>query len=317
MKYATITGIGSFLPGKPVGNDFFAKYLDTTDEWIQSRTGIKTRYFIDQDVKLVDLALPACKQALENAKKTINDIDMIILATTTPDRFMPATACKLQELLGAKNIPAFDIQAVCSGFVYALNLAETFINAGKQENILVVGADIYSRILDFNDRGTCILFGDGAGAVVLSASDTPGILASNFYADGSQSEIIKTDGFVNKQNLIGKACFEMDGQKVFKLAIKTMEESSLQVCQDAKVDINDITYLVAHQANLRILNTLGNRLKIDPSKVVQTVTEHANTSAASIPLALYSIWDKLQEKDLVLMTAAGGGFTWGSVLWQV
>ncbi|MBF2735833.1 MAG: ketoacyl-ACP synthase III [Betaproteobacteria bacterium AqS2] len=318
-RRATISGVGGELPGEPVGNAHFASYLDTDDAWIVSRTGIEARHRAPADMSLVDLALPAAERALASAKVKAAELDLIIMATTTPDQFMPATACLLQARLdGAAGCPAFDVQAVCSGFVYALQLADAAVRAGQAERVLVVGADMYSRILDYQDRGTCILFGDGAGAAVVTATETEGtgIAAVDLHADGRLAAIIETPGRVSGQRLEGTGAFAMDGPQVYKVAIEKMAESARAVCDQAAVAPADLAWLVAHQANLRIIDRVAKDLGLADERVVRTVARHANTSAASIPLALASVWDRIVPGDWVLFTAAGGGFTWGSVLWR-
>lgn len=319
MRHATLSGIGSELPGAPVGNDFFASYLDTDDAWIVSRTGISQRHRAAAGTSLVEIAQPAAERALASAGVRPDDVDMLIVATTTPDQVMPATACFLQAALGISNdCPAYDIQAVCSGFVYALQQAAAAVESGQRERVLVVGADMYSRLLDYQDRSTCILFGDGAGAALVTArDDRPGIAAIDLHADGRLAGIIETPGRISEQRLQGGAgSFTMDGPKVYKVAIEKMAASARAACAQAGIDPGELGWLVAHQANLRIIDSLARDLGLQNERVVKTVAQHANTSAASIPLALASIWDCIEPGDWVLMTAAGGGFTWGSVLWQ-
>lgn len=320
MSRATISGVGGELPGAPVGNEHFASYLDTDDAWIVSRTGIEARHRAPAGASLVDLALPAAERALASAGVDAAALDLIVMATTTPDQVMPATACLLQARLGigAAGCPAFDVQAVCSGFVYALQLADAAVRTGQAGRVLVVGADMYSRILDYQDRGTCILFGDGAGAAVVTAApeEGPGIAAVDLHADGRLAALIETPGRVSGQRLEGPGAFRMDGPQVYKVAIEKMEESARAVCAKAGVAPGQVAWLVAHQANLRIIDRLARGLGLPDERVVRTVARHANTSAASIPLALASVWDRIAPGDWVLFTAAGGGFTWGSVLWR-
>ena len=319
LRHVALSGVGGYLPGPKVANDYFEKYLDTTDEWIRRRTGIKTRYFANAGSKVSELALPAASQAINRAGLTADDIELIIFATTTPDCFMPATACLLQQILCANTTntcPAFDVQAVCTGFVYGVSIGAAMIAAGTVDNALVIGADIYSRLLDMQDRSTCILFGDGAGAAVLIHSEQQGIEAVDLHADGKLAGLITTSGSIVKNQVADKIVFAMDGPKVYKAAVQTMIESAQKVCAQAGCSTQDIDWLVVHQANLRIIDSIAKAMDIDTRKVVRTVTEHANTSAASIPLGLNSIWDKIQPGERVLLTAAGGGFTWGSVLWQ-
>lgn len=315
-RHVTLSGIGGHLPNNLVGNDYFEQYLNTTDEWIRKRTGIANRYFAKPDTQVSQLALPAARQAIKQAGMDANDIELIIFATTTPDRCMPATACLLQSMLCANNCPAFDVQAVCSGFVYGISIATAMISASMANNALVIGADIYSRLLDMQDRSTCILFGDGAGAAVLTRSDRAGIEAVNLYADGRHADLITTTGPSSSTQSADKAVFTMDGPAVYKTAVLKMTESALQACEQAGCSPQDIDWLVVHQANLRIIDAIAKKLKIKQDKVVRTVVDHANTSAASIPLGLETIWERIKPDDLVLMTTAGGGFTWGSVLWR-
>lgn len=316
MTHSTITGIGTSLPERVVGNDFFSEYLDTSEEWISSRTGIKTRRFVEPGTQVAELALPAAQGAMEMAGMKATDVDLILFATTTPDRFMPSTACLLQGMLGSDGCPALDVQAVCSGFLYGLELADALVRSEKYERILLVGAEIYSRVLDFDDRSTCILFGDGAGAAVIAASDKPGIAAVNLGADGSLADVITMKGHVAKNEIVGDGFFRMDGPKVYKLAISAMERSARKACEEAGIEVSDIDWLVPHQANLRILDTLASRMGVDQEKVVRTVTDHANTSAASVPLALESIWERIKPGEWVMLSAVGGGLTWGSALWR-
>lgn len=313
--FATITGVGGHLPGAAVGNDHFAGTLETTAEWIETRTGIVSRNFAAADAEVADAALPAASQALERAGVAAAELDLIIFATTTPDRLMPATACLLQAKLGA-SCPAFDVQAVCSGFVYGLEIAAAMVAAGSYARILVVGADLYSRLLDFADRTTCVLFGDGAGAAVVEASAKPGIVASNLGADGKLADVITTAGRVNQGRVEGSGSFAMDGPLVYKVAVKVMAASARRACADAGLEPAALDWLVVHQANLRIINTLARELGIADARVVRTVAKHANTSAASIPLALSTIWGRIAPGEHVLLVAAGGGLTWGSVLWR-
>ena len=316
MSFSTITGIGGHLPGERFDNEHFTTHLDTSSEWIASRTGIHTRNFAPAGTLVADAALPAARQALERSGLEPGELDLIVFATTTPDRFMPATACLLQSKLCAGSCPAFDVQAVCSGFIYGLEIADAMIRSGKCQKVLVVGADLYSRLLDFQDRTTCVLFGDGAGAAVLEASSKAGIAAVNIHADGSQADAITTSGMLARNSVAGSGLFSMNGPLVFKLAVRVMAQSARQACADAAIEPSELDWLVAHQANLRIINSLASSLDIADEKVVRTVGEHANTSAASIPLALCSIWDQLEPGAWVLLTAAGGGLTWGSALWR-
>lgn len=312
--FATISGIGSQLPERRVDNSHFEKYLDTSDEWIRKGTGIITRHLAEEQASLCDLALPAARKALAAAGATAADVDLIIVATTTPDRVFPATACLLQNALGASGCPAFDVQAVCSGFLYALSCCEAMIRSGRSRCALVVGADIFSRLLDWNDRATCILFGDGAGAAVLTAADKPGIAAVELGAQGSEADILTVPGYPNRGGFCGQPTTRMNGRSVFQLAVKAMIASSASVCRKAGIEAKTVNWFVPHQANQRIINTIAQRLEIPEQRIVSTISEHGNTSAASIPLALDSIKNRIKSGDQILMTAAGGGLTWGAAL---
>lgn len=321
MPYAKIIGSGSCLPDRVVTNDELAQELatrnvETSDEWIVERTGIRQRHIAGRETGTSDLATEAARQALQNAGMNAADIDLIIVATTTPDYTFPSTACLVQDKLGIPGCPAFDLQAVCSGFVYALSTADAFIQAGRARNALVIGAEVFSRLLDWNDRRTCVLFGDGAGAVVLSASDEPGVMAVRLSADGTQKDILTATGHVQDGQLAGDPFVRMDGQAVFKLAVNSLTQSALDVCEAAGVRLEDLDWMVPHQANLRIINFLARKLGLPIEKVVVTVDRHANTSAASVPLALDAARreGRIKSGDLVLMQGVGGGFTWGSVL---
>ena len=312
--FATISGTGSQLPERRVANSHFESYLDTSDEWIRQRTGIVHRHLAEKDASLCDLAVPAAEKAMAAAGVGAGDLDLIVVATTTPDRIFPATACLLQDALGAGGCAAFDLQAVCSGFVYALSCCEAMIKAGRSRCALVVGAEIFSRLLDWNDRSTCVLFGDGAGAAVLTAAEQPGIVAVELGAQGSEADILTVPGHPERGGFCGNPTTRMDGSAVFRLAVKTMFESSLSVCTKAGIDPKDINWFIPHQANKRIIDAIGVRLGIPAQSVVTTITEHGNTSAASIPLAMDSISSRIRSGDRVLMTAAGGGLTWGAAL---
>lgn len=321
MKYAAIAGSGSFLPERVVSNDELAaematRDIVTSDEWIADRTGIRQRHLAERGTTTSQLATIAAQRALEDAGVTAQDVDLIIVATSTPDFVFPSTACLVQAALGAPGGAAFDVQAVCSGFVYALTTADSFIRAGRARCALVIGAEVFSRILDWNDRGTCVLFGDGAGAVVLKASDEPGILAAQLHADGSQTRILCAAGNVAYGEVTGDPFLRMDGQAVFKQAVTVLDRSARDVCAEAGVEVADVDWLIPHQANVRILNFLAKKLKVPTEKVVITVDQHANTSAASVPLALdFARRDgRVRPGQLVLMQGVGGGFTWGSVL---
>lgn len=321
MTYATIAGSGSFLPEKVVSNDALAAELATrnivtSDEWIIERTGIRQRHLAERGVTTSQLATEAAKRALADAGVQAEDVDLIIVATSTPDYVFPSTACLVQANIGAKGGAAFDVQAVCSGFVYALSTADAFVRAGRARCALVIGAEVFSRILDWNDRGTCVLFGDGAGAVVLKASDQPGIIAAQLHADGSQNNILCAAGNVAYGSVVGDPFLRMDGQAVFKQAVTVLDRSARDVCAQAGLSVADVDWLVPHQANVRILNFLARKLQVPTDKVVITVDMHANTSAASVPLALDAARrdGRIKQGQLVLMQGVGGGFTWGSVL---
>ncbi len=318
MIYARVAGTGSFLPGKPVTNDdLVARGIETSDEWIADRTGIRMRHLAEPDVTASQLAYEASVRAIEAAGCQPSDIDLIIVATSTPDYIFPSTAALLQARLGIANGgAAFDLQAVCTGFTYALATAEKFIRSGSNKRALVVGAEVFSRILDWNDRGTCVLFGDGAGAVVLEASDRPGILASALHADGSHNTILNVPGQVNRGVVTGDPFLRMDGQAVFKFAVKVLGEVAREVVEQAGISMEDVDWLIPHQANIRILQATGKRLGVPMEKVIATVAQHGNTSAASIPLALdLAVRDgRVQRGQKLLLEGVGGGFTWGAVL---
>jgi 3-oxoacyl-[acyl-carrier-protein] synthase-3 len=323
-RYSRITGTGSYLPPKRLSNSdlvtqLAADGIDTSDQWIVERTGIRARHFAQDGVYSSDLALEASHQALKSAGLLPKDIDLIIVATSTPDMVFPSTACILQNKLKANGCPAFDVQAVCSGFVYALSVADAMIQVGSASKVLVVGTEVFSRILDFKDRTTCVLFGDGAGAVVLQASDTPGILASDLHADGSHAGILCTPGHVSGGHILGDPLLKMDGQAVFKLAVGVLEETARTVLAKAGKTEADIDWLIPHQANIRIMQSTAKKLKLPMDKVVVTVDQHGNTSAASIPLALdsYVRSGKINKGDTLMLEGVGGGFTWGSVLLQL
>jgi 3-oxoacyl-[acyl-carrier-protein] synthase-3 len=320
-QYSVIAGSGSYLPPRVVSNDELAAELATrdiatSDVWIVERTGIRQRHLAERGVTTSELATEAAVRAIENAGLQAADIDLIVVATSTPDYVFPSTACLVQSRLGIKGCAAFDVQAVCSGFVYALTTADSFVRAGRARHALVIGAEVFSRILDWNDRSTCVLFGDGAGAVVLSASDTPGILAAQLHADGSQTKILCAAGNVAYGEVVGDPFLRMDGQAVFKQAVTVLERSARDVCDEAGVSIEDVDLLIPHQANVRILNFLARKLSLPADKLVVTVDSHANTSAASVPLALDVARrdGRARPGHLALMQGVGGGFTWGSVL---
>lgn len=319
MIYARIAGTGSCLPGPPVSNDdLIARGIETSDEWIVERTGIRARHFAAEDIGASDLALAASQQAIEAAEIEPGAIDLIIVATSTPDYIFPSTAALLQDKLGIRNGgAAFDVQAVCSGFVYALAVAEKFIRSGSHRCALVVGAEVFSRILDWNDRGTCVLFGDGAGAAILAASDRPGgILASALHADGSHNKILSVPGQVCRGRVTGSPFLQMDGQAVFKFAVKVLGDVAVETVQKVGMVTADIDWVIPHQANIRILQATARRLGMTMDKMVVTVGKHGNTSAASVPLALdLAIRDgRIRPGHKVLLEGVGGGFTWGAVL---
>jgi len=320
-RFSRITGTGSYLPPRRLSNaelvaELAAKGVETSDEWIVERTGIRARHFAGADVCVSDLALHACRQAIEAAGCQAADIDLIIVATSTPDMVFPSSACILQDKLGVAGCPAFDVQAVCSGFVYALTLADSLIKTGSANRALVVGAEVFSRILDFSDRTTCVLFGDGAGAVVLEASDVPGILATDLHADGKHVDILCVPGHVSGGKVSGSPMLTMDGQAVFKLAVGVLEDAARAVLAKAGKTEADIDWLIPHQANIRIMQSTSKKLKLSMYKVVVTVEQHGNTSAASIPLALDVAVrsGKIKKGDTLMLEGVGGGFTWGAVL---
>ena len=315
--YARIAGIGSFLPGSPVSNDDLIKRgVDTSDEWIVTRTGIRSRHLAEAGVMSSDLALEASRRALENAGVGVDEIDLIIVATATPDFIFPSTACLLQGKLGNLGAMTFDIQAVCSGFTYALNIADKFIRSGSHKKALVVGSDVFSQILDWSDRTTCVLFGDGAGAVVLEASEKPGILATAAHADGSQHHILSVPGSICGGKIVGDPFLRMDGQAVFKFAVRVLSEVAKECCDLAGISTDSVDWLVPHQANIRIIESTGKKLGLRKEQIVVTVDVHGNTSAASVPLALEAaVRDgRIRRGQKVLLEGVGGGFTWGAVL---
>src|SRR5580765_5156788 len=320
-RHSRITGTGSFLPPKRLTNDALAAQLaldgiETSDQWIVERTGIRARHFAEPDVSSSDLAVAAARRALEAADVDAAAIDMIVVATSTPDMVFPSTACLVQQKLGIHGCAAFDVQAVCSGFVYALTIADSMIRTGAASKALVIGAEVFSRILDFKDRGTCVLFGDGAGAVVLEASETPGILASELHADGRHADILCVPGNVSGGQILGDPLLKMDGPAVFKLAVGVLYDVAESVLEKAGLGEADVDWLIPHQANIRILQSTAKRLKLPLEKLIVTVDQHGNTSAASIPLALDEAVrsGKIKPGDTVLLEGVGGGFTWGAVL---
>ena len=322
-RYSRITGTGSYLPPRRVTNDDLvtelgARGIETSDQWIVERTGIRARHFAEPDVPASDLAVPAAQAALQAAGLQAADIDLIIVATSTPDMVFPSTAAIVQHKLGIAGCPVFDVQAVCSGFVYALTVADALITNGTASRALVIGAEVFSRILDFNDRTTCVLFGDGAGAVVMEASDQPGILATDIHADGAYSDILCVPGHVDNGQIAGSPLLRMNGQAVFKLAVQVLEQTAQTTLQKAGVTPDQVDWLLPHQANIRIMQGTAKKLGLPMEKVVLTVQEHGNTSAASIPLAFdqYVRAGHIQPGQKVLLEGVGGGFTWGSALVQ-
>ena len=326
-KYTRIVGTGSCLPPRRVSNHdmttlLAARGLDTSDEWIVSRSGISARHFADDGVLSSDLGATAARHAIDMAGLKPDDIDLIIVATSTPDFLggFPSTACVVQRKLGITNdCAALDVQAVCSGFVYAMSVADNFIRCGMHKRVLVIGSEVFSRILDFNDRTTCVLFGDGAGAVVLAASDEPGVLATRLHADGRHADILCVPGAVQGGAIAGSAFLYMDGQAVFKLAVSVLEKVANDVLQIAGMEASQIDWLIPHQANIRIMQGTAKKLGLPMEKMVVTVDQHGNTSAASIPLALdVAMRDgRIKAGQHIMLEAVGGGFTWGAVLARI
>ncbi|MDP1683969.1 beta-ketoacyl-ACP synthase III [Hydrogenophaga sp.] len=320
-RFARITGTGSCLPPNRLTNADMVEMLasrgvETSDDWIVERTGIRARHFVTDGVFASDLAAHACREAMSAAGVQPAEIDLIIVATSTPDMVFPSTAALLQHKLGIAGCPVFDVQAVCSGFIYALTVADALIQSGTAHKALVVGSEIFSRILDFNDRTTCVLFGDGAGAVVLEASDVPGILATDIHADGKHAGILCVPGHVSGGSVFGDPLLKMDGQAVFKLAVGVLEDTARAVLAKAGRKAEDVDWLIPHQANIRIMQSTARKLKLPMDKVVVTVDQHGNTSAASIPLALdHAVRNgQVKKGDTLLLEGVGGGFTWGAVL---
>jgi len=316
MIYSRIVGTGSYLPPRIVTNAEFAARLDTSDAWIRERTGIAQRHIAAETQTSSDLALEASRAALAAAGMQAVDLDLIVVATSTPDYVFPSTACLLQAKLGVANSTAFDLQAVCSGFVYALATADNFIRAGTHKSALVVGAEVFSRILDWNDRGTCVLFGDGAGAVVLAAGSKPGLHASVLRADGSHAGILSVPGNVCGGRIVGSPYLQMQGGQVFKFAVKVLDEVARETVAAAGMRLEDIDWLIPHQANVRILEATVRKLGLPRDRLVVTVDHHGNTSAASVPLALdeFVRAGKIRPGHRVLLQGVGGGFTWGATL---
>ena len=319
--YSRISGTGSYLPPRRLTNaDLVAELatqgIESSDDWIVERTGIRARHFVGDGVGSSDLGAEAAKRAMAAAGCQPADIDLIIVATSTPDMVFPSTAALLQNKLGIVGCPVFDVQAVCSGFIYAMTVADSLIKTGTAKRALVIGAEVFSRILDFKDRTTCVLFGDGAGAVVLEASDTPGILATDIHADGKYSEILCVPGHVSGGAILGDPVLKMDGQAVFKLAVGVLEETARASLSKAGLNDTDIDWLIPHQANIRIMQSTARKLKMPMEKVIVTVDQHGNTSAASIPLALdHGVRSgQIAKGQTLMLEGVGGGFTWGSVL---
>jgi 3-oxoacyl-[acyl-carrier-protein] synthase-3 len=322
--YSKIIGTGSYLPPRRVTNNALAaqlaaKDIETSDEWIVSRSGISARHYAEPDVQSSDLAVAASRHALEMAGLAPNEIDLVIVATSTPDHFggFPSTACVVQRKLGITNeCAAFDVQAVCSGFVYAVSVADNFIKSGTHKNVLIIGAEVFSRILDFDDRTTCVLFGDGAGAIVLTAAQEPGILATKLHSDGRYADILCIPGSVNAGAVAGSGFLYMDGPAVFKLAVSVLEKVANEALKVAAMNASQIDWLIPHQANIRIMQGTAKKLGLSSEKMVVTVDQHGNTSAASIPLALdTAVRDgRIKAGHHVMMEGVGGGFTWGAVL---
>ena len=316
MIHSRITGTGGYLPAKVLTNKDLEALVDTSDQWIVERTGIRQRHIAADGEFTSDLATQAARRALEAAGRGAADVDLILVATSTPDMVFPSSACLVQQKLGVKRGAAFDVQAVCSGFVYALSTADLYIRSGRHKCALVIGAEVFSRILDWKDRGTCVLFGDGAGAVVLEASPEPGILACNLHADGAYASILNTPGQVCRGAVQGDPTLKMDGGAVFKLAVRVLEESAREAVAACGMQVGDLDAYIPHQANVRIISHVGRKLGLSDSQCIVTVDRHANTSAASVPLALdVAVRDgRVRAGHRVLLQGVGGGFTWGSVL---
>ena len=321
MRHSRIAGTGSDLPPRRLSNNDLVEILarrgvETSDDWIVERTGIRARHFVADDVHASDLASAAARRALEAAGCTADDIDLIIVATSTPDMVFPSTASIVQHKLGVYGCPAFDVQAVCSGFIYALAVADAMIRCGSARRALVIGAEVFSRLLDFDDRTTCVLFGDGAGAVLLEASETPGIVATKLHADGRHLDILCTPGTVSGGRISGDPLLKMDGPAVFKLAVGVLGEVAHEVLELAGRTTEDIDWLIPHQANIRIMQSTARKLKLGNDRIIVTVDEHGNTSAASIPLAIDAgvRSGKIRRGQRLLLEGVGGGFTWGAAL---
>ncbi len=316
---ARIVGTGSYLPPRVVTNAELARRVDTSDEWIVSRTGIRQRHIADETQTSSDLALEASREALQAAGVKANDLDLIIVATSTPDYVFPSTACLLQAKLGVRGCTAFDVQAVCSGFVYGLGVADSFVRAGESRSALIVGAEVFSRILDWSDRSTCVLFGDGAAAVVLRADERPGVHATVLHADGAQAGILSVPGNVCGGKIVGSPFLRMDGPAVFRYAVRVLDEVARETVAKCGMRLGDIDWLIPHQANIRILDATVKKLGLPPERLVVTVDRHANTSAASVPLALdLACRDgRIKPGQRVMLQGVGGGFTWGASLVEI
>ncbi|TDR31090.1 beta-ketoacyl-ACP synthase III [Hydromonas duriensis] len=321
MTYARIIGTGSFVPNEPVSNAMLVERLakqgiETSDEWIRERTGITQRYWANPDQTTSSLAEVAAKNALEMAGVHAEELDLIIVGTSTGDMMFPSSACLLQSRIGAKKAAAFDVQAACTGFIYALTTANAMIRSGQIKTALVVGAEVISRLLDWSDRTTCVLFGDGAGAVVLQASDEPGVLSCKVHADGDLSTILYSNGVIKNGQIVGHPFITMDGQAVFKNAVKALGDVAIEVLEDARMDVADLDWFIPHQANIRIMQAAAKRLNVPDEKVIVSVNLHGNTSAASVPLALdKAVRDgRIQKGQTLLLQGVGGGFTWGASL---
>jgi 3-oxoacyl-[acyl-carrier-protein] synthase-3 len=320
-RYSRIVATGAALPAQAVSNEALtqrlaARGVETSDEWIVARTGIRQRYLAEEGLTTSELGTRAAQQALSTAGLEAADIDLIVVATSTPDQIFPSTACLIQARLGNHGAAAFDVQAVCSGFVYGVAVADALIRNGAHRRALVIGAELFSRIMDWDDRTTCVLFGDGAGAVVLEASDSPGVLAARLHADGSQAQILCTAGRVDAGKVVGDPYLRMDGQAVFRLAVGVLDSSAREVLADAGMEPQQVDWLIPHQANVRILNATAKKLGLPEEKLIVTVDRHGNTSAASVPLALdVGVRDgRIRSGQHVMLQGVGGGFTWGSVL---
>ena len=317
MPYSRITGTGSYLPERIVTNAELETRIDTSDEWIVSRTGIEARHVAADHELTSDLALHAARRAMESAGVTPADLDLIVVATTTPDMVFPSTACILQDKLGVRSgCAAFDVQAVCTGFIYALATADKFVASGSHRCALVVGAEVFSRLLDWNDRRTCVLFGDGAGAVIVKQSEKPGILSSHLHSDGSQGHILRVAAGLSGGEVRGHPFLEMDGVAVFKLAVRVLDKSAEEALAHNGFAATDLDWFIPHQANIRIIDSIAEKIGLPKERVIRTVARHGNTSAASVPLALdTAVRDaRIQPGQLVLLQGVGGGMTWGSVL---